>query len=244
MTTEASDRRLTQTLGWMDQGTHFFENQLGSLSDEELSLPSRLPDWTRLHIVSHMARNARALTNLLRWAETGVECPMYPTLEDRRADIEAGARQPPDIARADARSEAGRFKAAVLAMPASAWTNLVRNARGHPFRASEVPWMRVREVWVHGIDLGAGATFGDVDEDVALALLEEAVASFAGRENCPSVVLLPVGAEEPALFVGPRIADPIKARGSAQALTGWVLGRTAGAGVVSPVRLPDPPPWL
>ena len=34
--------------------------------------------------------------------------------------------------------------------------------------------MRVREVWVHAVDLGARATFHDIDQDVAAELLDEA----------------------------------------------------------------------
>jgi maleylpyruvate isomerase len=244
MRAEASASRLSVTLGWMDRGTELFKTQLGLLSDLELSEPSRLPGWTRLHVVSHMARNARGLMNLLRWAETGVESPMYPSPEHRRADIEAGAQLPAAEVRADALSEAVRFRAAISAMPEEAWSAQVRTALGRPVAASEVPWMRVREVWVHAVDLGARATFHDIDEEVAAALLDEAAASFIAREGCPSVVLVSTGGTRPPRAMGPDAADPLEVRGSTQALAGWLLGRTAGAGLQSSASLPDLAPWL
>jgi maleylpyruvate isomerase len=244
MTTEASAQRLSVTLGWMHRGTELFEAQLDLLSDQELSEPSRLPGWTRLHVVSHMARNARALMNLLRWAETGVESPMYPSPEHRRVDIEAGAQLPAAEIRADALSEEARFRGAISAMPEEAWAAQVRTALGRPVTASEVPWMRVREVWVHAVDLGARATFHDIDQDVAAELLDEAAASFRAREGCPSVVLVATGATGPSRTIGPEVPDPLEARGSTQALAAWLLGRTAGEGVESSTPLPDLPPWL
>jgi maleylpyruvate isomerase len=242
--TGTDGQRLDRVLDWMDRGTEFFDAQLGQLSDEELRGPSRLPGWTRLHVVSHIARNARALENLLGWAETGVESPMYPSPDHRRADIEAGAQLPVADVRADALDEAGRFRDAVSAMPESAWAAEVRTALGRPVAASEIPWMRVREVWVHGVDLGAPATFADVDRDVAAALLEEGAGRFAGLETCPSAVLVAAGTGRTRLAIGPESADAVEVRGSTQGLAGWLLGRTDGADLESSAPLPDLPPWL
>src|SRR5262249_31346853 len=62
---------------------------------------SGLPGWTRGHVLTHVARNADGLGNLLRWARTGVTTPMYASREARRADIEAGVgRSPADLAAA------------------------------------------------------------------------------------------------------------------------------------------------
>ena len=237
-------QRLNRLFDWMDRGTEFFDAQLGQLSDEELRGPSRLPGWTRLHVVSHIARNARGLENLLRWAATGVESPMYPSIDHRRADIEAGAQLPAAEVRADALAEAGRFRDAVSAMPELAWAAEVRTALGHAVAASEIPWMRVREVWVHGVDLGGAATFADVDRDVAAALLAEAASRFAGRETCSPAILVATGTEPARLAIGPESADAVEVSGSTQGLAGWLLGRTDGADLESSAPLPDLPPWL
>jgi hypothetical protein len=60
--------------------------------------PCALEGWSRRHLVSHFARNADAVGNLLAWARTG---------------------------------------------------------RGKEISAGEVPWMRVRESWIHAVDLAA-----------------------------------------------------------------------------------------
>jgi len=235
--------RLGQTLEWMDRGTTFFVGQLGMLSDRQLADSSRLPDWTRLHIVSHMARNARALMNLLRWAETGVESPMYSSPEHRRADIEAGASLPAAEVRADALAEAGRLRSAIDGLPDDAWASEVRTALGYPVPASEVPWMRVREVWVHAVDLGAGADFSDIDEQVAGVLFEEAAERFAGRDDCPPTVLVTDDGGR-RFEIGPASASPARVTGSTHALAGWLLGRTGGSGLEAAGPLPELPTWM
>ena len=236
--------RLGETLPWLDGGTEFFLAQLDALDDRDLALPSRLPGWSRLHVVSHMARNARALMNLLHWAETGIESPMYPSPDHRRADIEAGAQLPPGEVRADAVGEADRFRAAVSAMPDGAWSREVRTALGRPVMACEVPWMRVREVWVHAVDLGTGPTFADIDEGVAGALFEEAVDRLAAREDCPSVTFAVEGSEGERRRIGPTPEHGPVATGSVRALAGWLLGRTDGTGVDCAESLPELPAWL
>lgn len=65
------------TLPWMGAGTEFLLRAVGALPDDALADPSRLPGWTRAHVVGHLARNADALTRLATWARTGVETPMY-----------------------------------------------------------------------------------------------------------------------------------------------------------------------
>ncbi|MCR8526173.1 maleylpyruvate isomerase N-terminal domain-containing protein, partial [Escherichia coli] len=70
-----------ETLRWWADGELAVAGRLDQLSDDALEEPSRLPDWSRAHVVAHLARNADALGNLLTWARTGVETPMYPSRE-------------------------------------------------------------------------------------------------------------------------------------------------------------------
>jgi maleylpyruvate isomerase len=227
----------------MDRGTDWFNGRLASLTDEDLLEPSPLPGWSRLHVVSHIARNARAMGNLVRWAQTGVEAPMYPSREHRRDDIEAGARLPPDEVRADALAAADLLKAAISAMPSEAWNAPIRTALDLSVKAAAIPWMRAREVWVHAVDLGADATFEGVDEEVAGALFDEAAAQLVGRQDCPAVALVPVPAGK-AVTIGPEGPDPVRVSGSTNALAGWLLGRTDGRGLTGETPLPGLPPWM
>src|SRR6516225_10421530 len=101
-----------------------------ALSDAQAREPSLLPGWTRGHVLSHIARNADGLRNLLIWARTGTETPMYASAESRSADIEAGAGRPAAALAADVGESAAAFAAEAAAMPDDAWTVQVRALRG------------------------------------------------------------------------------------------------------------------
>ena len=98
------------------------------------------------------------MPRLLSWARTGEETPMYPDMETRDREIESSARQEPDALKADVRDTAARFDATIDALPAQAWSARVRTFQGRDIPASFVLWMRVREVWLHPVDMGAGAS--------------------------------------------------------------------------------------
>jgi maleylpyruvate isomerase len=236
------DSELATRLGWMRTGSAFFAAQLAGLSDAALTEPSRLAGWTRRHVVSHIANNAAALMNLLDWARSGIETPMYPSPEARAADIESGSRRPSAELRADALASAERLAAAVDAMPASGWDGPIRTALGRAATGAEVPWMRTREVWVHGVDLGGEATFADVDRTVAAALLDEAARSFAGRGDCPAVRLIVSDGE--SFGIGPMGRPATEVRGGVHSLAAWLLGRSDGADLETLGLLPVLPNWL
>jgi maleylpyruvate isomerase len=77
--------------GWAAAGQAQVERAAGGLDPARLAGPSRLPGWTRGHVLSHLARNADALVNLLTWARTGAEARMYASPAERTDGIEAGA---------------------------------------------------------------------------------------------------------------------------------------------------------
>src|SRR5829696_7389013 len=91
----ATDPQLQTALRWWADGEAVVARHLDGLRDDELAADSDLPDWSRAHVVAHLARNADALVNLSTWARTGVETPMYPSRAARNAGIDATAAQPP-----------------------------------------------------------------------------------------------------------------------------------------------------
>ena len=107
--------------------------------------------------MAHVAANAAALTNLVHWAATGVETPMYASPEQRAEDIEAGALKPPSELRQWVARTADELAAALADLSETQWTRQVRTAQGRLVPASEVPWMRAREVMVHSVDLDPDA---------------------------------------------------------------------------------------
>jgi maleylpyruvate isomerase len=231
------------------QGEAFVLGKVAALDDRALGQPCALPGWTRLHLVAHLARNADALGNLLAWARTGVVTPMYTSAEQRAEGIETGARQQPAALRTDLRDASDRLVAAMDALPEAAWQAPVRTARNRPITAEEVPWMRVRETWVHGIDLDAGATFGDVPDTVVDDLLDEVASGLVGRADCRAMVLADADAGASARRTW-RVGagdDPIAVSGPAAELLAWLIGRSDGDALVATGaggRPPAPPAWL
>ncbi|WP_324273510.1 maleylpyruvate isomerase N-terminal domain-containing protein [Blastococcus brunescens] len=178
-TEPASD---TATRWWRD-GERVVGGLVERLTDDELAGGSALPGWSRAHVVAHLARNADALVNLLEWARTGVDTPMYPSRAVRDADIEATAARPAAELRADYVDACGRLARAIETTPVEAWRAEVRNGQGVTVPASLVPWMRGKEVWVHGTDLDAGLSFADLPAEFCAALVDDVLGLFAARDQ-------------------------------------------------------------
>ncbi|OLE21595.1 MAG: maleylpyruvate isomerase [Actinobacteria bacterium 13_1_20CM_3_71_11] len=205
--------------------------------DGDPAAPSPLPGWTRGHVLTHVARNADGLTNLLTWARTGVVTPQYASLDKRNADIEAGAARPLDALVADVRSSAERFAEAATALDAASWAFLLDLPRG-PKPAALVPWWRLREVEVHHVDLAAGYLAADWPESFAHRLLHEVAGDLTG-------VSLTVQADGLGHPVPVGSGGPPTVSGPAYALAAWLIGRSPGDKLaVSPAGpLPALPDW-
>jgi maleylpyruvate isomerase len=222
-------------LRWCTEGEQAVARTLARVTDDELAAPSALPGWTRAHVVAHLARNADALVNLLTWARTGVETPMYPSREARDAGIEATAALAPAQLRADHAAACARFADAVEAMPASAWTATLHNAQGRAMPATDVPWMRAKEVWVHGVDLDAGLAFADLPADFCTALADDVLALFAARDQALDATIVATDVDRAWGSGATAVTGPVTA------IAAW-LTRSDAAGLTGPV--PPAPAWL
>jgi maleylpyruvate isomerase len=163
------------TRTWMDEGTKLFLGCVDRLSDDDFGAPTRLPGWSRAHVVAHVHHNAEALQRLLHWARTGERTPMYAGVEQRNAEIEASAGMPPSDLRERVQASADDLAAAIDGLPEAAWAHEVQTAQGRTVPATEVIWMRTREVAVHAVDLDAGTTFADLSDDLNTALAVDVV---------------------------------------------------------------------
>jgi maleylpyruvate isomerase len=211
-----------------------------TLSDADVLAPSGLPGWTRGHVLSHIARNADSLVNLLSWAATGVEHPQYPSAEARDAGIEARADRPAAEQLADIEASSRRFSEATAAMPAGHWQNEVRWLSGEPRPASKILDARLREVAIHHIDLDAGYTASDWPSQFALRILVSVSPAFEVRGIEP-VTLVPSDVDVRIDLSG---GSAVEVRGRASALATWVLGRDDGSTLsVTGGQLPTPPAW-
>ncbi len=222
----------------VDRATEELLRTVADLDPAALSGPSLLPGWTVGHVLTHIARNADAYTNLLTWARTGVQTPAYASPAEREQGIEAGAGRPLREQLEDLRAAHERFADAGAAMTAEAWT-FVLPPLGQS--AAAVPWARLREVEVHHVDLGDRYAPGDWSDAFALRLLREVVTT-AG-DGWPAMELRPFGIDH-ALRIGTGDNLPVVG-GPTKSLAAWLTGRADGADLtVSPDgELPKPARW-
>ena len=222
-------------LRWWADGELAVAGHVDRLTDDDLATDSNLPDWSRAHVVAPLARNADALINLLTWARTGVEAPMYPSREVRNAGIAATAALPPAELRSDYVAACARLGTAIETMPAEAWTAQIRTNQGTPMPASGVPWMRAKEVWVHGTDLRAGLTFADLPAEFCAALVDDVLGLFTARDQTLDVTIVATDVDRTWGSGATRVEGPVTA------VAAW-LTRGDGSGLSGDV--PPPPTWL
>jgi maleylpyruvate isomerase len=215
---------------------------VGELNDGMVHSPSRLPGWSRGHVLSHLARNADALVNLLTWARTGVEHPMYASRADRDADIDEGASRLFQVHVEDMKAAGDRFFRAAEGMPENAWQARVA-VGSRPVEASLVPWMRLTEVLVHLVDLDVGVGFEDAVElagEQLGPLFDYLVWKRAGGPALWVAIELPSG--ELREWSTGAAEHTQRAHGSAAAALAWLTGRDGGAQLVD--AAPQLPAWL
>jgi maleylpyruvate isomerase len=234
---------LEQSLEWMRLGTERFEGAVASLSDEDLKRDSALPGWSRAHVVSHVARNADAVGNLLRWARTGIETPMYRNAEQRAAEIESGARRQVSELRADLSTADVRLTALVDQMTNDAWRVPVRTARGRLIPATDVPWLRVREVWIHAVDLNAGSSMTEFPPELIDSLIDDVLASFAARDDIPGLRLR-LSDRGGTRHTGSHRSLPVDVSGSAAEVLSWLVGRSPASTFEGRESVASLPKWL
>ena len=228
----------------VDSATERLRQTAAGLSDQQAREPSRLPGWSRGHVLTHVARNADSLRNLLIWARTGIVTPQYADADEREQGIAAGAGRPPAELLADLDASAAALAAEAASLRADDWAAEVRGMRGAPHAAWFTLWRRLTEVEIHHVDLGAGYGPDDWPMPFATECLERVAAGFADAE-APAARLRSADAGL-VLQIGPPDTTPaVEISGPATALLAWLIGRSSGAGLAAapPGPLPALPPW-
>ncbi|MFI5856902.1 maleylpyruvate isomerase family mycothiol-dependent enzyme [Streptomyces parvulus] len=206
---------------------------VGKLDNASVTESSRLPGWTRGHVLAHLARNADALVNVLEGR------PMYVSGEARDADIERDAPRPLDDQLADVRESAARFQATGAA-PAD-WSRTVELRNGVTDSASRVPFRRWIEVELHHVDLGIGYELEDLPAEFTARETAFLAARFTGHPDVPPTRLTD-GTH--AWHTGREADAPeVTVTGTPADLLGWLAGRREGAALtVAGGPLPALPP--
>ncbi|WP_406288722.1 maleylpyruvate isomerase family mycothiol-dependent enzyme [Streptomyces sp. NBC_00209] len=196
----------------------------GKLDDAALSEPSRLPGWSRGHVIAHLSRNADALANVLRGL------PMYADSETRDRDIERDAPRSQAKQLADLTASAARFVEAA-AEPAD-WSRTVTLRNGVTDSAVHVPFRRRGEVELHHVDLGVGYELEDLPEEFTAREIGFLAERFAGH---PEVVPASLADDTGRVWTtgGGAEGGPVAVRGTAPELLGWLSGRRDGAALTA-----------
>lgn len=236
------DPRLAATLLTARRGTAYFSRKLAELRDADFDAPSLIPGWTRRHVIAHVGYNARALTRLLEWAATGIETPMYDSVEQRNQEIAAGATLKPIALRHLVSHSNVHLNVEWRDLSPTAWQAEVRTAQGRAVPAGETAWMRSREVWIHAVDLDNGGSFTDFPPDLIDSLLTDITGTWRQRGTGLHFSLTPTDRDN-SIDVGTGPTQHLT--GSAADLTRWATGRGAnGVTVIGAVEVPPPPRWL
>lgn len=222
------------TLAAIDAASERLMTTAAKLTDQDLREPSRLPGWTRGHVLAHLVRNADSCWNLLEWARTGAEIPQYPSDEARDAGIEANAGRPITELRAELRIAVERFALQAGTMPEPAWQHTIKARAGWSHPTWYVLRRRWRELEAHHLDLDFGYTHIDwpltyvrweLTETLAAIRLDGGLA--AGRVRATD------------LDVDVDLGDGPEISGSGNELLGWLTGRGGAASD----GWPTPPSW-
>jgi maleylpyruvate isomerase len=230
--------RPDQTLAWMADGTALVLADVAGLSEEALAGSTALPGWSRRYLLAHLAANADALRNLVYWARTGEERRMYESSEQREADIAKGSELPAAELKAWIESSSAALAADLDALPDAAWDAKVLTAQGLTRAASEIPWMRDREVYIHAIDLAAGTTFADLPADFLEALLDDVAGRRSAKGGGPAVLVAATDTGHTWEIAGTGARVPVSA--PLAELAAYLTGRPAPGLPAAPVL----PPWL
>jgi len=240
-------RSLADARRWMQQGATLVSGALDGLDDEAFTAPTDLAGWTRAHVVAHLSANADAVGNLVHWAATGQPTPMYASIEQRNADIEAGSLLTGVKLTEWFNRSAATLDDAMASLTGAQWEAEVVTAQGRTVPASETPWMRSREVMVHAVDLGTGIGFADLPADFLDALCDDIAGKRSAGAGTPAAgpALVVVATDSDGCWEIAGSGEPTAASGTLAAVTSYLAGRDASAVVMTNGEpAPALPAWL
>jgi maleylpyruvate isomerase len=162
----------------------------GAFGDADVRAASLCAGWTRGHVLTHLARNAEALTRVCAAVLTGEPDTMYDSPEARDADIEAGAGRPAAELASDVRTTAAELAPEIARLGIEhVGTTVERVPGGQLISAERVPFMRLREVVWHHVDLDAGYTFDSTPDELVHLFLEDTVSHLASTDGAPGLTI-------------------------------------------------------
>jgi maleylpyruvate isomerase len=214
-----------------------FLGTVRALTDDDVRSASALPGWTRAHLLTHVAQAADSRTGILRAAQAGVIGEQYPSEQARADAIEAGARRPAAVIRADVDRSVGECLTAMRQHPAGLWDAPAIWLRGgrRPVRGA-VASLR-SELEYHHVDLASAYAPDDWPAEFVATELRGLTALMDHRADAPSMTLIAAA----AVRIG--TVPPVDVTGPPAAILAWLSGRGDGSGLdTGAAGLPSLPP--
>lgn len=193
---------------------------LENLTDAQCRQDSLLPNWSRGHVLTHLARNADSHVNLLQSAVRGEVGKQYPSIEKRNADIESGSSRNASELVVDLRVSIYGLEAAWASANEKVWSGQGRNLGGNIIEISSLVFLRWREVEIHHADLGFGFGYDDLTDLYVRLELDQQIMLWRSRK--------PMGMTE--------LPDIAKKLSPSQRLA-WLMGRVVVDGLAKPEPL-------
>jgi maleylpyruvate isomerase len=162
-----------RTADLLGDAAHRLTRTVDGFDADDWSGSSLLPGWTRAHVVAHLSLNAEAMARVLHGVVAGEPRTMYDSDEQRGADIADLATADPTELRDRLMAATTSFNEAMAAVPPAAWEGRVeRTPGGRTMPTATLPGMRLREVEIHHVDLGAGYSRSEWSREFADLLLD------------------------------------------------------------------------
>ena len=154
----------------------------------DVGYPSLCEGWTRGHVLTHVARNAEAIGRLVDWAVDGTPRAMYPGgTPARDAAIEEGARRSVRESVDDVSRTAAALAPRLEALRGPWAVDGVEMRGGLVVSPARLAFLRLREVVFHHVDLDAGFTFAEVEEDLLREFVDDAVERLRADARAPAL---------------------------------------------------------
>ena len=96
-------------------------------------------------------------------------------------------------ARALVHESAAALAADLAGLTPAQLDNTVITAQGRSIPASQISWLRCREVGVHAVDLDAGVTFADLPDEFLAALVQDVIAKRTASGELAAVAAVLTG---------------------------------------------------
>ncbi|WP_228044315.1 maleylpyruvate isomerase family mycothiol-dependent enzyme [Streptomyces ferrugineus] len=209
------------------------ERLVAGLDDQQVAEASALPGWSRGHVLAHLTDNARMFARLAEHALRGELVAGYDGgMAERNAIIEATAGRSAAEHRAELAGHTAHLEALWARAGEADWTRPVtfRNAD-----LAATVWARLREAWIHMVDLDLGVRPDDWPEELAAHTIDFLLCRLpAGTrvraEDVPRQWSVDDG---PGAEVTGRVRD----------LAAWLAGRTPTVVPAAAQGLPALGPW-